>query len=876
MRGSLTVFPHRGLPCLAEALSEGRSPHQFTPMSGAHGFGANGASRSSVMTPDGRYVAFVSAANNLVPRDTNGIPDVFVRDLQANTTTLVSVGARAAWPTSASEDPDITPSGQYVAFYSTATNLVPGVAAGADVYVRDLVSSTSTWASSGAKGIVHSNTVLCFNHRLSADGQFVAYEASGNGSTTPVSLVPASYGFVLRYNVGSGVTDLVGTNAAVPTAANEDIRSLDMTPDGQFIAYVANTNGIKGDTTCVRLWSAATGISTLVSGDVNGQVPSNSTCDWPTLDATGRFVAFMCSPRNLTANAVSGDYHLSLRDTQAGTTTLLDADTNGVGSPISASTIPIFSADMGLVAFESADAALVAGDRNHDYDVFVRDMSTGASELISAHEASLPSVSPNGTSIVSADSLSADNRYVTFASEADNLVGDDTNGLRDVFVRDVVSATLELVSVATNGVCSDGVSTDASITADGMYVVFTSSADNLVAGDTNRAQDVFVRDLQAGTTALVSASVSGGPGNAASYSSTIDRNGRYVVFLSKANNLALGTYPGKENIFLRDLQAGTTTALTMISGTVASMTPDGRFVAFLGVLSGSYSNLYVWDTQAAARTYTNNTSGISSCAISPDGSRVAFWAGVMAPSLYIAEPQTGTSSVLLAPIVSAPPGLLRFSADSSVLTFAAKLSNTNQVYFYDFRLRTNVLVSHTFFSGTAAAYGSSDYPAVSADGRFISYRSAATNLVAGVTNGVPQVFLYDRQTGMNTLLSGSVLGTPMPNNRSMAPFFSADGRVLLFQSWASDLVANDFNHAGDIFSYTLMLGLILPGSGPGEGPWVSWPWVPGKAYGVEFKDDLNEPSWHPLTGTITHSGTKGFIQDPAPAAGQRFYRILAH
>jgi Tol biopolymer transport system component len=114
----------------------------------------NGASRSAVLTPDGLYVAFVSEANNLVLNDTNGIPDVFVRDLQAPSTTLVSVGAKSTYGSppfgaflyylGSSEAPDITPDGRYVAFYSGATNLVPGVTTVGDIYVRDLVSGTTT------------------------------------------------------------------------------------------------------------------------------------------------------------------------------------------------------------------------------------------------------------------------------------------------------------------------------------------------------------------------------------------------------------------------------------------------------------------------------------------------------------------------------------------------------------------------------------------------------------------------------------------------------------------------------------------------------------------------------------------------------------
>ena len=274
---------------------------------------ANGASGSSVLTPDGSLVAFTSAASNLVEGDTNGITDVFVRDWQADETTLVSVGAIATNfvpPLGGSDSPEIAPDGRYVAFYSTATNLVPGVKTiGGDVYVRDLVVGTTYWASVSARAEVlsalNSNNATSFNLALSTNGQYVAFEASPAYSRT---------GLILRYNLVTGLTDLVGTNATVPlVSAPEDARSLDMTPDGNTVAYVANTNDTSGATTCIIVWNAMAGVSALASGDLNGDVATNSTCDWPALDASGRFVAFLSSANNLVTNALVGAYHLYLR-----------------------------------------------------------------------------------------------------------------------------------------------------------------------------------------------------------------------------------------------------------------------------------------------------------------------------------------------------------------------------------------------------------------------------------------------------------------------------------------------------------------------------------------------------------------------------------
>jgi Tol biopolymer transport system component len=841
---------------------------------------ANGASRGSVMTPDGRYVAFVSEASNLTPGDSNGIPDVFVRDLQAGTTTLASVGATSNSPPSgsgifviSSESPDLTPDGRYVAFYSTATNLVPGVRTVGDIYVRDLVGGTTVWASTYARTALQAAmgtaTGVCFNHALSDDGQFVAYETCPSTTSRAVSA-----GVVLRYSLLTGLTDVVNTNAHAALAPYEDIHSLDMTPDGRFTAFVANAANTSGTNTCVEVWDAQAGATTLVSGDLSNNVPAGSTCDWPTINPSGRCVAFLSSAANLVTNPLVGTYHLYVRDMQAAATTLVDADTNGVGSLLSPATAPRLSDDGVFVAFECPDSSLVPNDHNHDYDVFVRDLATGASELISAHDAALPSLSPNGSSLLSTFYVSTNARYLAFASDADNLVPNDTNGCRDIFVRDLLLGTNILVSVATNGAAADNLSTDPAISGDGRYVAFTSGADNLVAGDTNKALDVFVRDFQAGTTALVSVNTGGaGPGNGPSYTPWLGADGRYVLFRSTAANLASGSFSG-ENLFLRDLQAGTTYALTTSGYSSVAMTTDGRFIAF----GGPTGNVYVWESQAAATVYTNSTTVISCVGISPDGNRIVY---SLSAQLYAVDRAANTNWTIGLVASGSHVGLC-FSGDARLMVYTAPLNTTNQVYLYDMQAKTNLLVSRNYTSG-GAANGASDSPDISADGRFVAYRSAASNIVPDDTNGVPNVFLYDGQNGTTTLLSASRLGLSAADNRSLTPVFSADAQTLVFQSWASDLVPQDFNQNSDVFAYTLyssgpiplFSALVAPGAAPGQGPWIIWPVMPGRTYSVQFKNTLQDAQWQTLNGSFTVVGSQACLSDLSAGPGPRFYRVIA-
>ena len=301
------------------------------------------------MTPDGRFVAFVSAATNLVSGDTNRIADAFVRDLQSATTILVSTGAVSTNFTalnSSSEAPDITPDGRYVAFFSTATNLVSAARSGGEVYVRDLIAGTTTWASVDARALLGVTDAVSSSQVISADGNYVAYEASARPQSSS-----AQTGIIARYNLAAGVTDLVESNAHAPLVPYEDIRNVVMTPDGLFLAYVANANSTTaGTNTCIKLWDAQTGTKTLVSGDASSHAPLG-TCSWPVIDPTGRYVAFLSSATGLVTNSLAGDYHLYLRDTQAATTTLVAADMNGVGVALSPTTMPAMSGDGSLVAF---------------------------------------------------------------------------------------------------------------------------------------------------------------------------------------------------------------------------------------------------------------------------------------------------------------------------------------------------------------------------------------------------------------------------------------------------------------------------------------------------------------------------------------------
>ena len=243
------------------------------------------------------------------------------------------------------------------------------------------------------------------------------------------------------------------------------------------------------------------------------------------------------------------------------------------------------SDDGRYIAFSSEGDNLVAGDDNGVSDVFVRDVLNESTIRVSVASGGGQA---NGRSYLT--DISPDGRYVVFFSEADNLVGGDGNGAWDVFLHDIQGMTTERVSLGTAGAEGDGDSTRAFVSADGRYVAFESDAANLVTDDDNARRDVFVRDRTGSTTTMVSVDSQGRAGNEGSYVCDLTADGRHVGFHSFADNLvqAPATERWVRNVYLHDRDTGTTAiASTDISGLAStsgsygcSLTADAQLVAF--------------------------------------------------------------------------------------------------------------------------------------------------------------------------------------------------------------------------------------------------------------------------------------------------------
>lgn len=847
----------------------------------------NDVSMDPAITPDGRYVAFVSEASNLVPGDTNGIADVFVRDTVAGTTTLVSVGARA-FSTSVYIDtimgtPVITPDGRYVAFSSTATNLVPGqTSTFGDVYLRDVVGGTTTWVSSNAAALVLADFPTLHNAPsshpvLSSDGRFVTFKCGGTNG--------AGGALILQYDATSSNTTIIATNGFPAWTYNDDLYGPEVTPDGRFIVYCTVMTNSTGLHSGVHLWDTQLAADTLISQDMNGNSVTNANSRGPVLSPDGRFVAFLSNATNLVSNVVSNGYHAYIRDTVAGTTQLVDSDTNGAGSIDINGTVLTVNSNGQFVAFGSPDGSLVAGDNNHALDVFVRDVVNGTNELISARDAAVVPATGNGITSISQLAVSSDGRWITFTSGASDLVTNDFNGDSDVFLFDTIGGTNALVSVGLDGNAgSGGYSAWPVISGDGRFIAFQSAATNLVANDTNGASDIFLRDMQSGTTTLVTVNTNGVySANNDSWSPRISQDGRYVTFLTKATDLT-----GTAGVIWHDMQSGTNVTLPgSVTTQPPSMSADGRYVAYLASTA-----LNVWDSVNSSNIASiGSPTSITSIGLSPNGNRLIY------------TTTTGTTVVrdlmLNTNLFSTSTGVefvgpAQWSADGGFVAFTSAKSltpadnnATNDVYLLDVTNGTLRVVSMNE-TGTATGDGASDQPALSSDGRFVIYRTFATDIAPGIASE-PNIVEYDRLTGSNLLVSAAQTASGWTSWMTK-PAVNTNGSMVAFQSWAPGLVAQDLNDVADAFVleqqpsvvnptnfaqvFDVQITPSIPSTTNGTGLLtLTWPAIAGPSYQVQVTTNLGAPQWVVLPGNNWILGDQGYFNVSAtqPSA---FYRVV--
>ncbi|MCG2806743.1 MAG: hypothetical protein L6413_00535, partial [Coriobacteriia bacterium] len=379
---------------------------------------------------------------------------------------------------------------------------------------------------------------------------------------------------------------------------------------------------------------------------------------------------------------------------------------------------PTISSDGSCVVFRSFSSDLVAGDSNGEGDIFVHDRNTGVTSRVS--------VDSDGTQANNdcyEASISSDGRYVSYRSSASNLVAGDTNGALDIFVHDRSTGVTSRVSVDSDGTQANSDSYSPAISSDGRYVTYCSFASNLIVGDTNGAWDVFVHDRNTGVTSRVSVASDGTEGNSGSSYPFVSSDGRYVTYCSDASNLVVGDTNALVDIFVHDRSTGVTSRADV-------------------ALDGTQSNGACYDPS-----------------ISTDGRYVTYYS--LASNL-VTDDTNGTSDVFVR------------DRNTGVTSRVSASSDSAQGNDYCFT------------------------PSISPDGRYITFCTESSGLVAGDTNSTYDVFVHDRNTAVTTRASVTSDGS-QANSESGSPSMSADGRYIAFYSEASNLVAGDTNASGDVF-----------------------------------------------------------------------------
>jgi len=896
---------------------------------------ANWTSLGPSVSGDGSLVVFWSVATDLIGGDGNGQSDVFARNVAAGTTSLVSAALDGTPGNASSYEPVIASGGRYVAFWSEASNLVTGDTNGvSDVFLRDLQAGTTLRVSTAVDG--SQGNLASFSPSLSADGRYVAF-ASDATDLTP-GITGGQNIFVKDMQTGTIVALTDGGYSYAPVIASS----------GHFVVFESEADNLVADDTNgkqdVFLRDLQSGVTTRVSVASDGS-QADGVSSGGSVSADGRYVAFASTAENLAPGDANGASDVFVRDLQAGTTQIISQP--GTGGSYS----PYVTDDGGHVFFLSDAANLVPGDTNGVTDVFLRDLQSGG---ITRLAVSAGGSQPNGATDHIA--ISPDGAYLALSSQATNLVADDDNGWRDVFllahplnlqaggsdrvessvsftlpagvedlvltgsgpisgtgnaldnhltgnsaanmlvglqgndlldggsgddtmiggvgddtyfvdsVNDVVDETgisdfpLARVSIATDGTQGDFGSFQAAISADGRYIAFGSNATNLVSGDSNDAKDIFVRDLSTNSIVRVSTATDGTQANGDSFDYAISPDGRFVVFDSLATNLVPGDFNGALDVFLKDLQTGTLVRVSenaqgdLAAGAsfAGSVSLDGRYVAFSSVASNlvpddhnGTMDVFVKDMLSGTVTRVSTPNGggepiglSDHPVISADGRFVAFESTAnlvagetdFANDVFVRDLQTGTLSSVSVTMSGAQAGGFTpvISADGRYVAFASGSPNivpgdTNSridVFVRDTQEGTTVLASLAYDGSQANGVGSTP-TGISEDGRFITFDSGATNLVPGVAG--EGGFVRDMVTGAIARLGDLADGESSGTER---PAISANGHVVAFDTPTSGLVPDDSNGMTDVFARSNPL--LAPSGGLDTvNSSVSWTLSPG-------------------------------------------------
>lgn len=490
---------------------------------------------------------------------------------------------------------------------AAATN-VTRIKAGLAVFGMLLVAAPSALAApndttlasraSGATGA--KADASAFNHSMSATGRYVVFSS---GATNLGGGGIAGAEAYRRDRVSGATTHVSLSSAGTPmNALLHQARAPRVSADGNYVVFYSNSDVLHGDdvdTTNDIFLRDVGGSATQLLSRASGGAKGNGDSTGAVISANGRYVAFTSASTNLGADADVDD-DVFVRDLQTDTTILASRATGAAGAPSDGlSYVTDISADGRYVVFYSNATNLDGADTNFLNDVYVRDIVADTTTLVSRNDAGIV-----GNADSSFGTISDDGRYLSFQSVSTNLSVDDADATDDVFVRDTVAGVTKLASRATGlaGAKGDASSTAPAISGDGRYLSFESLATNLATGDTNAVGDVFHRDLQTGTTLLLSraSGANGAVADGQSFQPSISTDGLTVVFGSTATNLHGDDADASSDVYVREVPpppappaagcAPTNSCFTNTNPTVGAVPrvcPDGNSLKVTCILRGN-------------------------------------------------------------------------------------------------------------------------------------------------------------------------------------------------------------------------------------------------------------------------------------------------
>ena len=861
---------------------------------------ANGPSYNPLVSEDGRYIIFESLASNLVTNDFNGTNDIFIHDLTTGLTTLVSVNADGtASPNGPSHSPSISADGLKVAFVSRATNVVAGVANPfGEVYLRDVLNGSNLLAMASQLKETHGRFPFTNSYNpsqpiLGAEGRFVLFRTLGSvvrfdflRPTNYVDLRFPSPDFPALSNTFSFYD-----NPRLSVSAGDE--PLAFTPDGRFAVYVTPTNNYVPPQGIIRIDYETLVTNTFKNfvdpggthgGDTNyyyyatnvgyafdivvTNATSGSGRTWTKMtrlevndDATRLF--FVTDATNLVSIATNRTFQLYGLKFPNEAVQLITANLRGEPGPDLGDVAPTLAPDGSLIAWDSPDDNIVADDMNRAWDVFVRNVDTGETQVISTPHPGLPPMTGRAmASIAGRQSISGDGSKVVVLSRDSNLTTNDTNTLTDAILRDLQTQTNFAVSGAflasilptwpiwlldsTNEVFTSAIS------ANGQYVMFGGRP-----FDPGRAPfslpslqnwtNLYWRDLRLETNDFFGLTY----GTAVS-DMPLNRDGEMVAFNATVDYGPSLNSPGEyvfdvnrvSDVFIRDHRQWPWRTLLMSISTQSRYT-NGGFRIYsangpsINPVFSPNSRWLVFQSLATDLTYdTGNVSDYQLYAREVDSyfiKRISY-SGSEGTNAF---PLSGGATN---PVFSADACFVFFEGSTSNLIYRHDLLNdmddtgtarrpnlvvcagcanpsaSSEGRFVAYESRpgpgggTNVFVKDLVngqvelisvsMTGTNGN-GPSFTPLISHDARFVVFASKAGDLVPNDNNRVTDIFVRDRFAGVTHCLSRNFAGTGTGNRVSSNPIMSADGRTVAFQSFASDLVPGDYNDTRDVFVVTL-------------------------------------------------------------------------